>query len=226
MAKRPKRFFAGDEVSDSDSNSGMKEAYDKAQEERAKTPSADYGDYIPQSSSDTTKATARPTPKPAPKPAPETSSVRRVNREDVESSISKAAEPSSVRKLSREEGESIRKASAPAKSESTPVSAKKETYKDFSGNIQTKKSTTDRDAESAARREKVSETLKNVGSGIGSLFSKAVENYKSTVPRYNKEKKMAKGGTASSRADGIAQRGKTRGTMAAMCGGGMAKGKR
>ena len=36
----------------------------------------------------------------------------------------------------------------------------------------------------------------------------------------------AKGGmTASSRADGIAQRGKTRGTMV-MCGGGMAKGKR
>lgn len=32
----------------------------------------------------------------------------------------------------------------------------------------------------------------------------------------------AKGGTASSRADGIAQRGKTRGTMV-MCGGGMAK---
>ena len=35
-------------------------------------------------------------------------------------------------------------------------------------------------------------------------------------------KKMASGGTASSRADGIAQRGKTRGTMV-MCGGGMAK---
>ena len=32
----------------------------------------------------------------------------------------------------------------------------------------------------------------------------------------------AKGGTASSRADGIAQRGKTKGTMV-MCGGGMAK---
>ena len=30
----------------------------------------------------------------------------------------------------------------------------------------------------------------------------------------------AKGGSASSRADGIAQRGKTRGTMIAMCGGG------
>lgn len=36
------------------------------------------------------------------------------------------------------------------------------------------------------------------------------------------EKKLAKGGSASSRADGIAQRGKTRGTIV-MCGGGMSK---
>ena len=35
-------------------------------------------------------------------------------------------------------------------------------------------------------------------------------------------KKMAKGGSASARADGIAQRGKTRGTFV-MCGGGMYK---
>ena len=38
--------------------------------------------------------------------------------------------------------------------------------------------------------------------------------------------RMAKGGSASSRADGCAQRGKTRGTIVAMCGGGMAKGKK
>jgi len=37
--------------------------------------------------------------------------------------------------------------------------------------------------------------------------------------------KKAKGGTASSRADGIAQKGKTRGTMV-MCGGGMSGGKK
>lgn len=36
-------------------------------------------------------------------------------------------------------------------------------------------------------------------------------------------KKMASGGSASARADGIASRGKTRGTMVAMCGGGMYK---
>jgi hypothetical protein len=35
----------------------------------------------------------------------------------------------------------------------------------------------------------------------------------------------SKGGSASSRADGIAQRGKTKGTII-MCGGGMAKGKK
>jgi hypothetical protein len=38
-------------------------------------------------------------------------------------------------------------------------------------------------------------------------------------------KPFSKGGSASSRADGIAQRGKTKGTFI-MCGGGMAKGKR
>jgi hypothetical protein len=37
-------------------------------------------------------------------------------------------------------------------------------------------------------------------------------------------KKYASGGSASSRADGVAQRGKTRGTM--MCSGGMAKGRK
>jgi hypothetical protein len=36
---------------------------------------------------------------------------------------------------------------------------------------------------------------------------------------------FSKGGSASSRADGVAQRGKTRGTMV-MCGGGMARGKK
>jgi hypothetical protein len=41
---------------------------------------------------------------------------------------------------------------------------------------------------------------------------------------YNKASGMKKGGTAYSRADGIAQRGKTRGTIV-MCGGGMYKGK-
>ena len=36
-------------------------------------------------------------------------------------------------------------------------------------------------------------------------------------------KNMAKGGSASARADGIASRGKTKGTIVAMCGGGYMK---
>ena len=44
--------------------------------------------------------------------------------------------------------------------------------------------------------------------------------YKDSVPVDEPVKRMAKGGTASSRADGCAERGKTRGTMV-MCGGGM-----
>jgi len=47
--------------------------------------------------------------------------------------------------------------------------------------------------------------------------------YPDSVP-VDEPVRMAKGGSASSRADGIAQRGKTRGTIV-MCGGGMTKGK-
>jgi hypothetical protein len=50
-----------------------------------------------------------------------------------------------------------------------------------------------------------------------------------TYKRGGKVKKMASGGkvsTASRRADGIATKGKTRGTMVVMCGGGMYKGKK
>lgn len=49
--------------------------------------------------------------------------------------------------------------------------------------------------------------------------------YPDSVPVDEPVKKMAKGGSASSRADGCAERGKTRGVMV-MCGGGMARGKK
>ena len=71
-----------------------------------------------------------------------------------------------------------------------------------------------------------SETINNVGSSISNLLSKAKQNYESTRPvsrQAQKEReqaaardKLAKGGSvssASSRGDGIAQRGKTRGKM-------------
>jgi hypothetical protein len=46
--------------------------------------------------------------------------------------------------------------------------------------------------------------------------------YPDSVPVDEPVKKMASGGSASSRADGCAERGKTKGTMV-MCGGGMAR---
>ena len=49
-----------------------------------------------------------------------------------------------------------------------------------------------------------------------------VESKKDPRDAVRGQRGYAKGGTASARADGIAQRGKTKGTMV-MCGGGMAK---
>ena len=48
----------------------------------------------------------------------------------------------------------------------------------------------------------------------------------SALKKGGKVKKMAGGGSASSRADGCASKGKTKGTMVTMCGGGMYKGKK
>jgi hypothetical protein len=189
MAKRPKRFASGEEVySDYGSDEGRGAAGTSEIITKSESNRGSAG------TSEIVKPKAAPTPKAESKPAPE---------------------PSSVRRLSREEGEAIRKASeaskpAPAKTESTstPVAAKKETYRDFSGNIQTKKSPADK------------------GESIGTFFSKMLKNREERLKRDKEQYGFSKGGTASSRADGIAQRGKTRGTMAAMCGGGMAKGKR
>ena len=117
------------------------------------------------------------------------------------------------------------KTSAPAPAPSAPA-AKGETYRTLSGEVKTKKSAADIEAENAARRARVAETVGNVGSSIGNLLSRAKQNYESTRPvsrQVQKEREqamsrgnLAKGGSvskASSRADGIAQRGKTRGKM-------------
>jgi hypothetical protein len=45
-------------------------------------------------------------------------------------------------------------------------------------------------------------------------------DYEGPTKPIKKPKKMASGGSASSRADGCAQRGKTKGTMVKMAGGG------
>ena len=90
----------------------------------------------------------------------------------------------------------------------------------------------ERDDMMAARRERTMGALKGFGSFLSDLPGKAMENYRASRPvsrQVQKERdqaasrgNLAKGGSASSRADGIAMKGKTRGTMV-MCGGGTYK---
>jgi hypothetical protein len=66
--------------------------------------------------------------------------------------------------------------------------------------------------------------IKGAASDVGDAVAKPFRAIREAGNRGNPDvpMKMAKGGSASSRADGIAQRGKTKGTMV-MCGGGMTK---
>jgi hypothetical protein len=64
-----------------------------------------------------------------------------------------------------------------------------------------------------------------VKEGARKLMDSGKEMMTRLIKTPEKPTKMAKGGTASSRADGCAQRGKTKGVMV-MCGGGMTKGKK
>jgi hypothetical protein len=72
--------------------------------------------------------------------------------------------------------------------------------------------------------EGAADKAKGAASSIGDTLSSPFRAIREAGNRGNPDapKKMAKGGSASSRADGIAQRGKTKGTMV-MCGGGMSK---
>ena len=56
------------------------------------------------------------------------------------------------------------------------------------------------------------------------MMQKAVNKHEGRLHKGEPMTKLAKGGSASARADGVAQRGKTKGTFV-MCGGGMAKSK-
>jgi len=195
MAKRTKRFFEGDGVSDSDSDSGMKEERDRIDAEAA-AEKAEAGimarSYKPEAGmmEKEPEANFKYTPKATPKPAPKTSSVRRVNREEAEASISKAAEPSSVRKLSREEGESIKKSSAPAKPDVTKMPV----------NDRIKKS--------------IEDSVSSARSGSGKTDTRSVnERIRSSIRSTFGFAKGGKVSSASSRGDGIASRGKTRGKV-------------
>jgi hypothetical protein len=271
--KKTKRFERGGDVdsgyvTNEDSNSGMREAYDKNSSQgleinnRSKgTPrplpspveaKKDMGDYVPQSSSETVKAKNRIVTKE--ELAKSGMSLRDfLNKERglVAVNRPKSSSPSAAPSVPAVAAAPSAPAtpSAPAVP-SAPASAsapKGSTYRDFKGKIQR----TTEDGPSA---------VETIGKGIGSAASSAAsgigdyfKNYETPAEhrsRKNKEekaesrnpkkvksadmgsdfntdalstgsamkrggsvKKMATGGMASSRADGIAQRGKTRGKM-------------
>lgn len=218
MAKSKVKRYNGEDnsyITGDDSNSGMAAAYDEGALERANS-SEDSQAIANEAKGDTMLKAMRDEAAAAPKV---------MAKPRVAAPVVKSAAPTAK--------PAAPAAKAPAKNENysnegrykaaPTASAKKETYRDASGKVQIKTSAADRSAEMAARRESLMSGIKNVGSSIGNMFSKAKQNYESTRPvskQVQKERdqaasrgNLAKGGTASSRADGIASRGKTRGKV-------------
>ena len=165
--KKVKRYNEEGYVTSDDSNAGMKEARDAIDADIAKTPSADYGDYMPESSSQTMVAAPKPKPKPKSVPKANYSNEGRsrsttLNKPDY-SNEGKRPVSSSARNILEEAKESVRRGNAA------------------------------RSSMAEASRPKME---------VGRLPKKGpgLSNFKS-------------GGSVSSRADGIAQRGKTKGRM-------------
>lgn len=106
--------------------------------------------------------------------------------------------------------------STSSKSEAAPA-AKKETYRDLSGNVRTKGPDTSAE-ERAANRAKAVETVKSAASSVGDYVSSLGkrEEKHGTYKKDGKIVRYAKGGSvgsASRRGDGIATKGKTRGKI-------------
>ena len=164
MAK-VKRYNEDGYVTSDDSNAGMKEARDAIDADIAKTPSADYGDYMPESSSQTMVAAPKPKPTSVPKANYSNEGRSRsttLNKPDY-SNEGRRSVSSSARNILEEAKENVRRSNAA------------------------------RSSMAEASRPKME---------VGRLPKKGpgLSNFKS-------------GGSVSSRADGIAQRGKTRGKM-------------
>lgn len=172
--KKVKRYNEEGYVTSDDSNAGMKEARDAIDADIAKTPSADYGDYMPESSSQTMVA--------APKPKPKTVSKANYSNEG------------------RSRSTTLNKPNYSNEGRSTPL-AKTEKLGDMASRM-SRQADANRAAMEAAKPAPTPRK-RNI-----------LEEAKENVRRSNAARSsMASGGMASSRADGIAQRGKTKGRM-------------
>jgi hypothetical protein len=139
---------------------------------------------------------------------PEGSSVSKPVAASKPAASKPATSKPSVTRMSKEAGETAR---AKFRESSTPA-PKKEMYRTLDGKMAEKAPKTDN---FKGVRESIGSGLKSAGESVGS-YLKSLGNREQKSGTYVKDGKVvryASGGSASSRADGIATKGKTRGKM-------------
>ena len=199
--KRVKRFSAGEGVGDS--NEGMKEAYDYNRAMRMAEVDSE-SDYSPKpeitvhsektgSTGGSQPTASKPAPRPASRPAPAPAKTQKAEA-NPPTKANAAKMDEAAAEMKRESNRGVAKSTSKAE-ESSKSSG---TYKGFDGKIHKKSESSRPDIGGA------------IGRGISGFFSSIRERGKKSNPDA-----YAKGGSvsASSRGDGIAQRGKTRGKM-------------
>ena len=179
--KKVKRYNEEGYVTSDDSNAGMKEARDAIDADIAKTPSADYGDYTPTSSSQTIAAPKAKAPIVTKEQLAKSGLTLREYMNKQQGLKSSGEKTATTKSVAKNEDEGKRPVSSSARNilEEAKESVRR-------GNAA-------RSSMAEASRPKME---------VGRLPKKGpgLSNFKS-------------GGSASSRADGIATKGKTRGKM-------------
>ena len=180
--KKVKRYNEEGYVTSDDSNAGMKEARDAIDADIAKTPSADYGDYMPESSSQTMVAAPKAKAPIVTKEQLAKSGLTLREYMNKQQGLKSSGEKTATTKsVAKNEDEGKRPVSSPARN----------ILEEAKENV--RRSNAARSSMAEASRPKME---------VGRLPKKGpgLSNFKS-------------GGSVSSRADGIAQRGKTKGRM-------------
>ena len=197
--KKMKRYNENGYVTSDDSNAGMKEARDAIDADIAKTPSSDYGDYMPESSSQTIAASKAKAPI--------------VTREQLaKSGLSlreymnkqQGLKPRGDAALATSKDESKAESKAPAKSVGEREAERMQKLRSDFG--VKNKSPSSMSMKDSITREAI-DAIKASGRKYPDMSALQAPAKRAGMTA------MASGGTASSRADGIASRGKTRGKM-------------
>ena len=192
--KRAKRFSAGDEVEYF--GSAIKSSSEK-----------DYEPIISNEKTGSTGGSEPETSKPAPKAASAKTQKTAPLEDNSPTKANTAKMDEAAAEMKRESNRGVGKSTPKAETSSKPT----ESYRGFVGKMHKKTESSKPDVSGVIGRG-----LSSMASSVGNYF-KNFETPAERRSRENKEsKKMASGGSVSSaskRADGIAQRGKTRGKM-------------